>query len=577
MAKYPIHANIRHLAANDAPSQARGGKPFLKEKDRMEMAVEFINKKGEVKLLKGWVREGDDFSKQMRSIFRQNGIELPLIYDERFGFGFGAIWFREWGAVSNFQYYIDGKLPVMGTADCYVGLNAGNLILKKGMTVTFREEEPQCPLGNMNINTKGIKLREWGEFDPRTNTVSWGKAAFAAAAIDHGEKMPVQPEPAWMAGEWPYNEVEGDFIAERAKVPPMLDSAGAAAKAWCEGYVASLPEYSNFQAVLGSKAPAYDGFAPGGANVRPSGFAAGRMAVPVKAAEHVPMVRQAGFCMAEPLQAAHLAPAEKREEPSFAGQVRRSERVAFDAEKAFSPMPQKAAEVPYLRERVRAGAFRMATPGGGRAEFKWDIAPSRINGRGMAGKEVPAYGADKAEERGTGPARVKRMSGISAMLRRQEKFRRKKVEERRNRERRKVSVRRPVKRKGKPKRAAAAGIELPKGRGRKEFWRFKEIGILGEKKAKGRKVARGPVQGAAVKEKAARKKRVAGRAKLPPDARKPRRQGKGTLLDEEARKVNRKKERAGEKRRGKDAVEYLAAKRARRPKKRKRWAAISKR
>lgn len=151
-------------------------------------------------------------------------------------------------------------------------------------------------------------------------------------------------------------------------------------------------------------------------------------------------------------------------------------------------------------------------------------------------------------------------SGVTEELRRQEEGRRKKMEEERDKRRRAIPAGKKM-----PGAEAAAGERRRKGKGRRQK------AALPEPRPARRNgnfsVARPMVAG-----RAGRK-----RVLMPPEKRKRKAGRKGILLDEKARKANRGKERAKEKRRGKDAVEYLAAKKARRPKKRKRWVAISKR
>lgn len=190
----------------------------------------------------GWARDGETAHQRIVSISKQNGIICPETFHKEFGDGLGPMMLGGGRVVRDFQFYVDGKLPLIEVDGGFCGLNANNTVLRRGMRLELKEEAPTCGLGNRVANTKGIRVMEWPSLDPSTGFIHNGGAVLKP--VEMGAEIVYQPlisinprglEPAALPGGngvMPGAALAQDFASNRLREmvllkPPEQDCKGA--------------------------------------------------------------------------------------------------------------------------------------------------------------------------------------------------------------------------------------------------------------------------------------------------------------------------------------------------------------
>ncbi|MEW5996487.1 MAG: hypothetical protein AB1657_02740 [Candidatus Micrarchaeota archaeon] len=166
-----------------------------KYKDLEMKSITLQNEKGELRKLVGWVERDADALERVVSIVRQHGGHAGKIYDRRYGFGVGPIWFGDGFRIDDCQFYFDGNLPVIRLGEHYTGLNPANVI-PGDEEIIVKAEKPKGDFcfGNVNINTEGLRTRAWDRYDPKTNMISWGSSVFGGERLAIGRWEPLAPQ-----------------------------------------------------------------------------------------------------------------------------------------------------------------------------------------------------------------------------------------------------------------------------------------------------------------------------------------------------------------------------------------------
>ncbi len=179
-------AKTRQLAVSRGPEAKKecGRCPFAKEYGLIEKQFALVDRRGRMHVLSGYVREGGNWLDGMVSILKQNGAAAERVYLPGCGWGISPVVLKDGTVIENPHGYFDRNLPVAAVNGEKTELNFANIRIQD-QEVVVKDEEPKCPFGNALVDTEGIVFGkgEYGELDPGSGTISWGRVNPAGGAL----------------------------------------------------------------------------------------------------------------------------------------------------------------------------------------------------------------------------------------------------------------------------------------------------------------------------------------------------------------------------------------------------------